>query len=133
MNKRTKKKLAIRGNRFHYSDWKQWKQIYDCAVRLYGKDTVDTFYSENAEYARTRSYLRNVIVNITNKHGNTVKVELLRDCYPGHMCEDFIEDHVEIIEPFISVDFNVDPNLENEPINIWNSYIKGEKESNDES
>ena len=133
MNKRIKKKLALRGNRFHYSDWKQWKQIYDCAVRLYGKDTVDAFYSENAEYARTGSYLRNVTVNITNKHGNTIKVELFRDCYPGCMCEDFIEDHIEIIEPSISVDFNVDPKLENELINIWNSYIKGEKESTDES
>lgn len=133
MNKRIRKKLALRGNRFHYSDWKQWKQIYDCAVKLYGKDTVDAFYSENAEYARTGTYLRNVTVNLTNKHGNTVKVELLRNCYPGRMCEDFIEDHVEIIEPSISVDFNVDPNLENKLINIWNSYINGEKESTDES
>lgn len=133
MNKRNKKKLALRGNRFHYSDWKQWKQIYDCAVRLYGKDTVDVFYSENAEYAGTGSYLRNVTVNITNKNGNTVKVELLRGCYPGRMCEDFIEDGIEITEPSIRTDFNVDPKLENELINIWNSYIKGEKESNDES
>lgn len=133
MNKRIRKKLALRGNRFHYSDWKQWKQIYDCAVRLYGKDTVDAFYAENAEYARQGTYLRNITVNITDKHGKPVKVELFRDCYPGCLCDDFIEDYIKIVEPSISTDFNIDPKLTKELTDVWQNYISGVKDSTDES
>ena len=139
MNKRIKKKLALRGNRFHYSDWKQWKQIYDCAVKLYGKDTVDAFYSENAEYARTGTYLRNITVNITNKHGNTVKVKLFRDCFPyAFYSENNITDNIELVNPTIVTRLDVDQipvedvDVE-EALNAWHNYIYGVEENTDES
>ena len=79
MKRRTKKKLAKRGNYFHYYDYYVENAKYQYLYRKFGKEVVDNFYAENL----TDDYKKNMQVEFLDNRGRYTSIQLFRGCYPS--------------------------------------------------
>lgn len=79
MKRRTKKKLAKRGNYFHYYDHYVENAKYQYLCRKFGKEVVDNFYAENL----TAGYKKNMQVEFLDAQGRYTSIHLFRGCYPS--------------------------------------------------
>ena len=79
MKRRTKKKLAKRGNYRHYYDYYVENAKYQHLCRKFGKEAVDNFYAENL----TDDYKKNMQVEFLDNRGRYTSIQLFKGCYPG--------------------------------------------------
>lgn len=96
MKRRTKKKLAKRGNYFHYYDYYVENAKYKYLCRKFGKEAVDTFYAENL----TDDYKKNMQIEFLDAHERYTSIQLFRGCYPSS-----IESIGNTVQDTVSVSF----------------------------
>ena len=94
MKRRTKKKLAKRGNYFHYYDYYVENTKYQYLCRKFGKEVVDNFYAENL----TDDYKKNMQVEFLDARGRYTSIQLFRGCYPSSVQS--VEGTVSMSFPF---------------------------------
>lgn len=103
MKRRTKKKLAKRGNYFHYYDYYVENAKYKYLCRKFGKEAVDNFYAENL----TDDYKKNMQVEFLDNRGRYTSIQLFRGCYPSS-----IESVGNTVQDTVSMSFPLTLDLE---------------------
>ena len=105
MKRKTKKKLAKRGNYFHYYDYYVQNAKYQYLCKKFGKEAVDTFYAENL----TDDYKKNMQVEFLDAKGRYTSIQLFKGCYPSSVgsVKDTAQDTVSMSFP-INLDLEGD-------------------------
>ena len=104
MKRRTKKKLAKRGNYSHYYDYYVENAKYEYLCRKFGKEAVDSFYTENV----TADYKKNMQVEFLDNRGRYTSIQLFKGCYPSSIGTV----NVTIQENTVSMSFPINLDLE---------------------